>query len=146
MHAKIRPDKVGLRGAAASRRKTLDSTFLCFPFSPGICAACGFFSSLSVLTDVEDSVAQFSLSSSTNMASNGTEPRERKMSSSAPITDLKGPVSYPILLTVSGVLISEFQVGPDSMSRPKHKRTATGLGPGEIKNVESSIPEGQRDA
>ena len=35
--------------------------------------------------------------------------------------------------------------GPD-FTRPKHKRTATGFGPGEIKNVESSIPEGQRAA
>ena len=56
-----------------------------------------------------------------------TQTRERKLSTSAPITDLKGPV------------------GPD-FSRPKHKRTATGFGPGEIKSVENSIPEGQREA
>ena len=62
------------------------------------------------------------------MATNGTKTRERKPSTSAPISDLKGPI------------------GPESMSRPKHKRTATGFGPGEIKSVESSIPEGQRDA
>jgi len=36
-------------------------------------------------------------------------------------------------------------VGP-GFSRPKHKRTVTGLGPAEIKSVESSIPIGQRDA
>lgn len=35
--------------------------------------------------------------------------------------------------------------GPD-FTRPKHKRTNTGFGPGEIKSVESSIPEAQRDA
>ena len=56
---------------------------------------------------------------------NGT--RERRMSTSAPISDLKGPV------------------GPD-FTRPKHARTATGFGANEIKNVESSIPEAQRDA
>lgn len=33
----------------------------------------------------------------TSMATNGTKPRERKMSTSAPISDLKGPVSYPFL-------------------------------------------------
>jgi len=32
------------------------------------------------------------------------------------------------------------------MSRPKHKRTVTGFGPGEIKSVEASIPEPQREA
>ena len=46
---------------------------------------------------------------------------------SAPISDLKGPV------------------GPEGISRPKHKRTATGLGPSEIKAFESSIPEAQRE-
>ena len=56
---------------------------------------------------------------------NGT--RQRTASTGAPISDLKGPV------------------GPD-FSRPKHKRTATGLGPTEIKSVEASIPEPQRDA
>lgn len=47
---------------------------------------------------------------------------------SAPIGDLQGPV------------------GPEGMSRPKHKRTITGFGPGEIKSIEASIPEGQRAA
>ena len=56
-----------------------------------------------------------------------TSTRERKPSTGAPISELKGPV------------------GP-GFSRPKHKRTATGFGPGEIKSVESSIPEGQRQA
>ena len=54
-----------------------------------------------------------------------TKVRERRLSTSAPISDLKGPV------------------GP-SFSRPKHKRTATGFGPKEIKSVEAAIPEGQR--
>jgi len=54
--------------------------------------------------------------------------RERKPSTTAPIGDLLGPV------------------GPEGMSRPKHKRTATGFGASEIKNVEASIPEPQRAA
>ncbi|TVY35161.1 Glycogen phosphorylase [Lachnellula occidentalis] len=59
--------------------------------------------------------------------SNSTAPRERRPSTSAPISDLQGPV------------------GP-GFSRPKHKRTFTGFGAGEIKSVEASIPEPQRDA
>lgn len=55
------------------------------------------------------------------------EPRERKPSMGAPISQLQGPV------------------GP-GFERPKHKRTATGLAPSEIKSVESSIPEAQREA
>ena len=64
------------------------------------------------------------------MATNSTTttPRERKQSTSAPITDLQEPVA------------------PPGMSRPKHKRTVTGLGPQEIKSVEASIPEPQRAA
>ena len=62
-----------------------------------------------------------------NMASNQS-PRERRRSMSAPLADLKGPV------------------GPAGFTRPKHKRTVTGFGPGEIKNVEASIPEPQRAA
>ncbi|KAF2713185.1 glycosyltransferase family 35 protein [Pleomassaria siparia CBS 279.74] len=54
--------------------------------------------------------------------------RERRPSSSAPLADLKGPV------------------GPANFTRPKHKRTVTGFGPGEISNVEASIPEPQRAA
>jgi starch phosphorylase len=46
---------------------------------------------------------------------------------SAPISNLQGPI------------------GP-GFSRPKHKRTATGFGPAEIKAVESAIPEPQRAA
>ncbi|KAJ5481966.1 hypothetical protein N7475_000778 [Penicillium sp. IBT 31633x] len=53
--------------------------------------------------------------------------RERTPSVGAPIADLQGPV------------------GP-GFSRPKHKRTFTGLGPAEIKNVEASIPEPLREA
>jgi len=47
---------------------------------------------------------------------------------SAPLSDLKGPV------------------GPANFTRPKHKRTVTGFGPGDIKSVEASIPEPQRAA
>jgi starch phosphorylase len=54
--------------------------------------------------------------------------RERKPSTSAPISDLTGPV------------------GPANFTRPKHKRTVTGFGPSEIKSVEASIPEPQREA
>jgi starch phosphorylase len=36
-------------------------------------------------------------------------------------------------------------VGPN-FTRPKHKRTVTGFGPSEIKSVEASIPEPQREA
>ncbi|KAF1811546.1 glycogen phosphorylase-like protein [Eremomyces bilateralis CBS 781.70] len=53
--------------------------------------------------------------------------RERRPSTSAPLSDLKGPI------------------GP-GFSRPKHKRTVTGFGPAEIKSVEASIPEPQREA
>jgi len=60
------------------------------------------------------------------MAASAT--RERKPSTSAPIGDLMGPV------------------GPEGMSRPKHKRTVTGYGPSDIKSVEASIPEPQRAA
>lgn len=60
-------------------------------------------------------------------AANQATPRERRPSTSAPLTDLKGPV------------------GPQ-FTRPKHKRTVTGFGPGEIKSVEASIPEPQRAA
>ncbi|PQE14167.1 glycogen phosphorylase protein [Rutstroemia sp. NJR-2017a BVV2] len=57
-----------------------------------------------------------------------TATRQRRPSSGAPISDLQGPI------------------GPASMTRPKHKRTVTGFGPGEIKSVEASIPEPQREA
>ncbi|EDN04785.1 glycogen phosphorylase [Histoplasma mississippiense (nom. inval.)] len=53
--------------------------------------------------------------------------RERRPSIGAPISDLQGPV------------------GP-GFSRPKHKRTFTGLLPQDIKKVEASIPEPQREA
>lgn len=54
--------------------------------------------------------------------------RERKPSTSAPITDFQGPI------------------GPAGISRPKHKRTVTGFGAQEIKSIEASIPEGLRAA
>ncbi|KZF23459.1 glycosyltransferase family 35 protein [Xylona heveae TC161] len=53
--------------------------------------------------------------------------RERRPSTSAPLSDFQGPV------------------GP-AFSRPKHKRTFTGFGPSEIKSVEAAIPEPQREA
>jgi starch phosphorylase len=61
------------------------------------------------------------------MAAAAPSPRERRPSTSAPIADLQGPV------------------GPN-FTRPKHKRTVTGFGPSEIKSVEASIPEPQREA
>ncbi|RYP53899.1 hypothetical protein DL768_001211 [Monosporascus sp. mg162] len=54
--------------------------------------------------------------------------RQRRPSTNAPVVDIVG------------------SVGPAGISRPKHKRTATGFGPGEIKIVEASIPEPQREA
>ncbi|KAF2472823.1 glycosyl transferase [Lindgomyces ingoldianus] len=57
----------------------------------------------------------------------GSPARERRPSMSAPLADLQGPI------------------GP-AFTRPKHKRTVTGFGPGEIKSVEASIPEPQRAA
>ncbi|CCU74300.1 glycogen phosphorylase [Blumeria hordei DH14] len=51
--------------------------------------------------------------------------RQRRLSTSAPVTDLQGPI------------------GP-GFTRPKHKRTFTGYGAGDIKSVEASIPESQR--
>lgn len=62
------------------------------------------------------------------MAAAAPSPRERRPSTSAPLSDFKGPV------------------GPEGFTRPKHKRTVTGFGPGEIKSVEASIPEPQREA
>lgn len=54
--------------------------------------------------------------------------RQRRPSSGAPIVDITG------------------SVGPAGVSRPKHRRTLTGFGAGEIKSVEASIPEPQRAA
>jgi len=54
--------------------------------------------------------------------------RERRPSTSAPIVDIQG------------------SVGPAGISRPKHKRTSTGFGAGEIQSVQASIPEPQREA
>ncbi|OCK84323.1 glycosyltransferase family 35 protein [Lepidopterella palustris CBS 459.81] len=53
--------------------------------------------------------------------------RPRRPSMSSPLADLQGPI------------------GPD-FTKPKHKRTVTGFGPGDIKTVEASIPEPQRAA
>lgn len=61
-------------------------------------------------------------------AATQSAPRERKPSMGAPISSLmQGPV------------------GPN-FTRPKHKRTFTGFGAGDIKSVEASIPEPQREA
>lgn len=46
--------------------------------------------------------------------------RERRPSMGAPIVDIHG------------------SIGPAGVSRPKHKRTFTGFGAGEIKNVEGT--------
>ncbi|KAI0890214.1 glycosyltransferase family 35 protein [Annulohypoxylon maeteangense] len=53
--------------------------------------------------------------------------RERRPSTAAPIVDIVG------------------SVGPAGISRPKHKRTFTGFGASDIKNVEAAIPEPQRE-
>ncbi|KOS17948.1 Glycogen phosphorylase [Escovopsis weberi] len=63
------------------------------------------------------------------MATEQKSPRrERRPSTSAPLVDIVGAVS------------------PAGVSRPKHRRTFTGFGAGEIKSVEASIPEPQREA
>lgn len=55
------------------------------------------------------------------MASEQRMPtRERRPSTGAPIVDIQGAV------------------GPAGISRPKHRRTVTGFGPGEIKGVEGT--------
>lgn len=62
------------------------------------------------------------------MATAATErTRERTPSMGAQTSQLQGPV------------------GP-GFTRPKHKRTFTGFGAGDIKSVEASIPEPQREA
>lgn len=48
--------------------------------------------------------------------------RERRPSVGAPIVDIQG------------------SVGPEGISRPKHRRTFTGFGAGEIKSVEGKLP------
>jgi hypothetical protein len=58
---------------------------------------------------------------STTKMSNSSAPRERRPSTGAPISDLKGPI------------------GPSGITRPKHKRTFTGFGAGEIKSVEGEF-------
>ncbi|OAA68441.1 glycogen phosphorylase [Niveomyces insectorum RCEF 264] len=62
------------------------------------------------------------------MASEQLPTRERRPSTSAPIVDIQG------------------SVGPAGITRPKHRRTFTGFGAQEIKSVEASIPEPQREA
>ncbi|KAL3418373.1 glycogen phosphorylase [Phlyctema vagabunda] len=60
--------------------------------------------------------------------SNSATSRERRLSTGIGLSELAGPV------------------GPAGLTRPKHKRTFTGFGAGEIKSVEASIPEPQRAA
>ncbi|CAK7208500.1 Non-essential glycogen phosphorylase [Sporothrix bragantina] len=62
------------------------------------------------------------------MASQQLPTRERRPSAGAPIVDIQGSVS------------------PAGVTRPKHRRTFTGFGAQEIKSVEASIPEPQREA
>lgn len=57
-----------------------------------------------------------------------TTQRQRRPSTNAPVAELQGPI------------------GPQGMSRPKHKRTVTGLGPAEIKSAEAAIPDSQKAA
>ncbi|KAL1305323.1 hypothetical protein AAFC00_002223 [Neodothiora populina] len=54
-------------------------------------------------------------------------PRQRRPSTSAPVAEL-GPI------------------GPEGMTRPKHKRTVTGLSPDDRKKVEAEIPDSQKAA
>jgi hypothetical protein len=89
------------------------------PRAPGVTRSC---SSLPLPPLLFSSLLSLASSLSTM-----SERRERKPSVGAPIADLQGPI------------------GP-GFSRPKHKRTFTGLGPSEIKNVEASIPEPLREA
>ncbi|KAK3353647.1 glycosyl transferase [Lasiosphaeria hispida] len=62
------------------------------------------------------------------MATERLPTRERRPSTGAPLVDIQGSVV------------------PAGISRPKHRRTFTGFGAGEIKSVEASIPEPQREA
>lgn len=55
------------------------------------------------------------------MASESLPTRQRRPSMGAPIVDIQG------------------SVGPAGISRPKHKRTFTGFGAGEIKSVEGML-------
>lgn len=55
-------------------------------------------------------------------------PRQRRPSTNAPVAELQGPI------------------GPAGMTRPKHKRTVTGLGPSDIKSAEAEIPDAQKAA
>lgn len=61
------------------------------------------------------------------MAAPPSPVRERKLSVGAPMDEIQGPV------------------GP-GFDRPKHKRTLTGFVASDIKSVEASIPEPQREA
>lgn len=72
------------------------------------------------MDSVKQTLENFSISNQAQAEdmSNSTEPRQRRPSTGAPISDLQGPV------------------GPAGVTRPKHKRTFTGFGAGEIKSVE----------
>lgn len=45
-----------------------------------------------------------------------------------------------------GAPATDMKAVDPGFSRPKHRRTVTGFGPKEIKNVEAAIPEAQREA
>ncbi|CAK7269295.1 Non-essential glycogen phosphorylase [Sporothrix epigloea] len=62
------------------------------------------------------------------MAFESLPSRDRRLSVGAPIVDIQGSVV------------------PAGVTRPKHRRTFTGFGAQEIKGVEASIPEPQREA
>lgn len=72
--------------------------------------------------------------------------RERKPSTSAPLHDMQGFVNRSLGSSKKHADHLAYRpVGP-GFSRPKHKRTVTGLAHSEIKSVESAIPESQRQA
>ncbi|KAF2842598.1 glycosyltransferase family 35 protein [Patellaria atrata CBS 101060] len=62
-----------------------------------------------------------------------------------PSRERSDPLNHQRRPSISAPLDIQGPVGP-GFSRPKHKRTVTGFGPAEIKSVEASIPEPQREA
>jgi hypothetical protein len=112
----------------------IDSTVQLPPHSP-LAYCTSFASELLAMNDTYNVLATFQLppspttsaisqnnrrkeKSGSKAMSNSDVPRERRPSTGAPISDIKGPV------------------GPPGVTRPKHKRTFTGFGAGEIKSAE----------